>query len=176
MSPQAAAAVFPPQALTALGKVCDLAPLPALDDLTTARAREILAEVEVLVTGWGCPPLDAGVLASAPHLKAVVHAAGSVRGHVTDACWERGIEVSSAAAANALPVAEYTVAAIVLAAKRSFRQAAAYRTGTAQQGYPPGEDSGLSGSTVGVVLLLVLAHLVAGGDDPPVLEIGRAHV
>lgn len=53
MSPQAAAAVFPPQALTALGKVCDLAPLPALDDLTTARAREILAEVEVLVTGWG---------------------------------------------------------------------------------------------------------------------------
>ncbi|GGV76142.1 MULTISPECIES: hydroxyacid dehydrogenase [Streptomyces] len=127
MSPQAAAAVFPPQALTALGKVCDLAPLPALDDLTTARAREILAEVEVLVTGWGCPPLDAGVLASAPHLKAVVHAAGSVRGHVTDACWERGIEVSSAAAANALPVAEYTLGMILLYGKQVLERARAFR-------------------------------------------------
>jgi phosphoglycerate dehydrogenase-like enzyme len=107
--------------------VCDLAPLPALDDLTTARAREILAEVEVLVTGWGCPPLDAGVLASAPHLKAVVHAAGSVRGHVTDACWERGIEVSSAAAANALPVAEYTLGMILLYGKQVLERARAFR-------------------------------------------------
>ncbi|GHF82322.1 hydroxyacid dehydrogenase [Streptomyces thermodiastaticus] len=127
MSPQAAAAVFPPKALTALGKVCDLAPLPVLDDLTTVRAKEILAEAEVLVTGWGCPRLDAGVLASAPRLEAVVHAAGSVRGHVTDACWERGIEVSSAAAANALPVAEYTLGMILLYAKQVLERARAYR-------------------------------------------------
>ena len=85
-------------------------PPPVLDDLTTDRARAALADVELLVTGWGCPPLDTAVLDSAPRLRAVVHTAGSVRGHITEACWERGIEVSSAAAANALPVAEYTVA------------------------------------------------------------------
>ncbi|MFB9633798.1 hydroxyacid dehydrogenase [Streptomyces spiralis] len=127
MSAEAAAAVFTPRALAALRDVCDLAPLPVLDDLKTARAKGVLADVEVLVTGWGCPPLDAGVLAAAPRLKAVVHAAGSVRGHVTDACWDRGIEVSSAAAANALPVAEYTLAMILLHGKHVLERARDYR-------------------------------------------------
>ncbi len=127
MSPAAAAAVFTPPSLAALARVCDLAPLPVLDDLTTARARGVLADVEVLVTCWGCPRLDADVLAAAPRLKAVVHAAGSVRGHVTDACWERGIQVSSAAAANALPVAEYTLGMILLHGKHVLERARAYR-------------------------------------------------
>ncbi|MFI5675389.1 hydroxyacid dehydrogenase [Streptomyces cellulosae] len=128
MSQDAARAVLDPSSLDALGAICDLAPLPALDDLTTPRAREVLAEVEVLVTGWGCPPLDASVLRDAPRLRAVVHTAGSVRGFVTDACWERGIEVSSAAAANALPVAEYTLAMILLTGKRVLERARDYRT------------------------------------------------
>ncbi|WP_282796497.1 hydroxyacid dehydrogenase [Streptomyces sp. CC224B] len=127
MSARAAGAVFTPRALAALGEVCDLAPLPALDDLTTDRARGVLAGVDLLVTGWGCPPLDAAALAAAPRLKAVVHAAGSVRGHVTDACWERGIAVSSAAAANALPVAEYTLAMILLHGKHVLERARDYR-------------------------------------------------
>ncbi|MFF9814903.1 hydroxyacid dehydrogenase [Streptomyces sp. NPDC014006] len=127
MSRAAAAAVLDPEALAALGAVCDLAPPPVLDDLTTARARALLADAEVLVTGWGCPPLDEAVLAAAPRLRAVVHTAGSVRGHVTDACWERGIEVSSAAAANALPVAEYTLSMILLTGKRALERAREYR-------------------------------------------------
>ncbi|MET8472611.1 hydroxyacid dehydrogenase [Streptomyces sp. NPDC006422] len=127
MSPQAAAAVFTPRSMAALTEVCDLAPLPVLDDLTTPRAKELLADVEVLVTGWGCPPLDEAVLAAAPALKAVVHSAGSVRGHVTDACWERGIAVSSAAAANALPVAEYTLAMILLHGKHVLERARDFR-------------------------------------------------
>ncbi|MFG2957537.1 hydroxyacid dehydrogenase [Streptomyces sp. NPDC048291] len=127
MSPAAAAAVFAPPSPAALAEVCDLAPGPVLDDLTTPRAREVLADVEVLVTGWGCPPLDADVLASAPRLRAVVHAAGSVRAHITDACWDRGIEVSSAAAANALPVAEYTLGMILLHGKHVLERARDFR-------------------------------------------------
>jgi phosphoglycerate dehydrogenase-like enzyme len=127
MAQDAARAVLHPASLDALRALCDLAPLPALDDLTTPRAREVLADVEVLVTGWGCPPLDAAVLRDAPRLRAVVHTAGSVRGFVTDACWERGIEVSSAAAANALPVAEYTLAMILLTGKRVLERARDYR-------------------------------------------------
>ncbi|MFD7712148.1 hydroxyacid dehydrogenase [Streptomyces sp. NPDC059786] len=123
MGPAAAAAVFPPDALAALGRVCDLVPPPALDDFTTERARAVLRDVEILVTGWGCPALDASVLAAAPRLRAVVHSAGSVRAHVTAACWDRGVEVSSAAAANALPVAEYTVAMILLTGKRVLERA-----------------------------------------------------
>ncbi|MER5183503.1 hydroxyacid dehydrogenase [Streptomyces sp. NPDC002896] len=127
MSQAAAAAVLDPPSLAALDEVCDLAPLPVLDDFTTDRARTVLAEVELLVTGWGCPRLDETVLDAAPRLRAVVHTAGSVRPHITDACWERGIEVSSAASANALPVAEYTVAMILLAGKRVLERARDFR-------------------------------------------------
>ncbi|PWJ08232.1 hydroxyacid dehydrogenase [Streptomyces sp. NWU49] len=127
MSPDVASAVLDAESLARLAAVCDLAPHPALEDLTTPQARTLLAGADLLVTGWGCPPLDADVLRAAPRLRAVVHTAGSVRGHVTDACWERGVEVSSAAAANALPVAEYTLAMILLTGKRVLEAARDYR-------------------------------------------------
>ncbi|MBW8705989.1 Hydroxypyruvate reductase [Streptomyces sp. MBT84] len=127
MSQEAAAAVLDRESLDALTAVCDLA-LPVLDDLTTPAAVAVLADVDVLVTGWGCPPLDEAVLRSAPRLRAVVHTAGSVRHHITEACWERGIEVSSAAAANAVPVAEYTLAMILLTGKHVLERARDYRT------------------------------------------------
>ncbi|MDA4889077.1 hydroxyacid dehydrogenase [Streptomyces sp. MS2A] len=127
MSPDAASAVLDPESLAAFRRVCDLAPFPVLDDLTTARAKSVLADVELLITGWGCPPLDAEALRSAPRLRAVVHTAGSVRGHVTEACWERGVEVSSAAAANALPVAEYTLGMILLTGKQVLERARDFR-------------------------------------------------
>jgi phosphoglycerate dehydrogenase-like enzyme len=113
--------------LARLGSLCRLddgKPLTRLDD---ERAEALLPRVEVLLTGWGCPPLDAAVLERAPGLRAVVHAAGTVKNHVTPACFERGILVSCAAAANALPVAEYTLAAILFANKRVFRLRNRYR-------------------------------------------------
>jgi phosphoglycerate dehydrogenase-like enzyme len=73
---------------------------------------------EVLITSWGCPPLDADVLAHAPRLRAVLHAAGSVRGHVSQAVFDRGIRVTTAAGANAEPVARYTLAAILWSVKK----------------------------------------------------------
>ncbi|MEU1220969.1 hydroxyacid dehydrogenase [Streptomyces microflavus] len=86
-----------------------------------------LAGAELLITCWGAPPLTAGVLAAAPRLRAVVHAAGSVKHHITPACWDRGIQVTSAASANALPVAEYTLAAILFAGKNVLGTAHRYR-------------------------------------------------
>lgn len=102
----------------------DPKPLARLDD---ERGRALLSRAEILLTGWGCPSLDAEVLAHAPALCAVVHAAGTVKNHVTPACFERGLRVSCAAAANALPVAEYTLAAILFANKRVFRLQQRYR-------------------------------------------------
>ncbi|MFF1376333.1 hydroxyacid dehydrogenase [Streptomyces sp. NPDC058308] len=127
MSQAAADAVLEQPVLDALAGATTLEPPPVLDDFGTDRARAVLAETELLVTGWGCPPLTTEVLAHAPRLRAVAHTAGSVRAHVTDACWERGIDVSSAAAANALPVAEYTVAMILLTGKRVLESARSYR-------------------------------------------------
>jgi phosphoglycerate dehydrogenase-like enzyme len=86
----------------------------ALDDFDGAAD---LAGVEVLVTAWGCPPLDDAALARMPSLRAVVHAAGSVKHLVTPAVWQRQIRVTSGAALNARPVAEFTLGAVLWAGK-----------------------------------------------------------
>ncbi|MEU0486438.1 hydroxyacid dehydrogenase [Streptosporangium sp. NPDC006013] len=113
-------------------------------------------DVEILITGWGCPRIDADVLAAAPRLRAVVHAAGSVKGHLTAEVFDRGLAVSSAAEANALPVAEFTLAMLVLAAKQVIVKARAYSTrGWSGDPLPgvatPSEGGGLIGAVVGVI-------------------------
>ncbi|MFC7220843.1 hydroxyacid dehydrogenase [Streptomyces polyrhachis] len=115
-------------ALDRLAEAADLDPDLLVEDFGSLapHAAGELAAAEVLLTHWGAPPLTPAALATMPRLRAVVHAAGSVKHHVTDAVWARGIAVSSAAAANALPVAEYTVAAILFSGKRVLDSARAY--------------------------------------------------
>ncbi|MEV8568489.1 hydroxyacid dehydrogenase [Streptomyces sp. NPDC051322] len=111
-----------------------------------------LAGAEVLFTCWGATRLTPRILDAAPRLRAVVHAAGSVKHHITDACWERGITVTSAAAANALPVAEYTLAAILLANKRVLQSAHRYRAVRGEHDWRDELDgAGNYRRTVGVV-------------------------
>ncbi|MBT2395933.1 hydroxyacid dehydrogenase [Streptomyces sp. ISL-100] len=129
MSAETRAAVFGRHALHRLDRIAELDPGLLVTDFTDPDdvQRRRLYEAEVLLTGWGCPPLDRAALRRMPELKAVVHAAGSVKHHITEACWQRGIAVTTAAAANALPVAEYTVAAVLFANKRVLDGAHAYR-------------------------------------------------
>ncbi|MEV0094139.1 hydroxyacid dehydrogenase [Streptomyces sp. NPDC050738] len=145
-------ALFDEEAYARLAQVADTDPSVVVRDFADPAHTARLAEAEVLFSGWGCPPLTAEVLERMPKLRAVVHAAGSVKHHITDACWERGITVSSAAGVNALPVAEYTVAAILFAGKRVLPAAAAYRT--ARTWISPIDVIGTGGNfrrTVGVV-------------------------
>ncbi|MGW1776113.1 hydroxyacid dehydrogenase [Streptomyces sp. NPDC002104] len=131
MSAGTRAAVLGDRILPELARVADVDPGLLLTDFGSACSEEALrrrlAVTEVLFTGWGCPPLDARALELMPRLRAVVHAAGSVKHHVTQACWDRGLLVSSSAAANALPVAEYTLGAILFSNKRVLDFAHAYR-------------------------------------------------
>jgi phosphoglycerate dehydrogenase-like enzyme len=90
-------------------------------------AGELLREVEVLVTGWGAPRVSADALALMPALRLIAHVAGSVKGIVDPVVWERGVLVTSAAHANAIPVAEYTLAAILFSNKRVLRLREFYR-------------------------------------------------
>jgi phosphoglycerate dehydrogenase-like enzyme len=90
----------------------------AAHELGSPAVRRRLAEVEVLITSWGCPMLDEAVLRDAPRLRAVLHAAGTVRMHVGEAVFERGALVTTAADANAEPVAQFTMAAVVWSFKK----------------------------------------------------------
>ncbi|MCK2215637.1 hydroxyacid dehydrogenase [Actinomadura sp. ATCC 31491] len=127
MAPHVAGRLITAEVRERLVALADVDPALVAGDFADPRVAAALAEAEVLYTGWHCPPITAEVLAAAPRLRAIVHAAGSVKHHVTDACWRRGLLVSSAAAANAEPVAEYTLAAILFAGKRVPDIARLYR-------------------------------------------------
>ncbi|MEU3465905.1 hydroxyacid dehydrogenase [Streptomyces sp. NPDC006733] len=127
MDPTVAARLFGPRERARLNELTRIDPDRVLTDFTDPAARALLAETEVLITGWQCPLLDGEALRAAPSLRAVVHAAGSVKGHLTLDVWDRGITVATAAAGNALPVAEFTLAAILFANKRVLPIARSYR-------------------------------------------------
>lgn len=80
--------------------------------------------VEVLFSTWGMPELRPEQLAKLPSLKAVFYAAGSVKKFAAPLL-DAGITVCSAWKANAVPVAEFAVAHILLACKGFFRNSAA---------------------------------------------------
>lgn len=89
--------------------------------LDTPEARDALAQAEVLITGWGAAPLTDRHLDAAPRLRYVLHAGGQAAPLLPESASDRGIQASNAGWINAIPVAEFTVAMIVLANKQAFR-------------------------------------------------------
>ncbi|WP_405436055.1 hydroxyacid dehydrogenase [Streptomyces avidinii] len=128
MSPELRPRLLDAAADRRLREVALLETESVVDDFGRPDAAAVLSEAEVLLTCWGAPAVDARVLAVAPRLRAVVHAAGSVKQLVTEACWDRGIVVSCAAAANSAPVAEYTVAMVLISNKRVMQLREEYRS------------------------------------------------
>ncbi|WP_405895902.1 hydroxyacid dehydrogenase [Streptomyces sp. NBC_00104] len=120
--------LFPAPLMTRLRQLVTIDPGLVVQDFTDPAALRALTRAEVLVTGWGCPRVGADVLDAAPRLRTVLHAAGSVRGLIGETVWERGLTVSSAVLANALPVAEYTLAAVLFAGKDVFGLRERFRT------------------------------------------------
>lgn len=125
---------------------------------TSASIKENLAllrEVEVIFSGWGCPQFDAAFLAAAPQLKVLFYGAGSVRGIITDATWERGVQVTNANYANGLSVAEYTLATILLASKQALQLGLA----TKLAGHYPAARGTMAGNYRSVVGLVSLGQI-----------------
>ena len=80
------------------------------------------ADTEYIFSTWGMPSFtEEEIKTYLPALKAVFYGAGSVQGFARPFL-HSGVKVFSAWAANAVPVAEYTVAQIILAGKDFFVQ------------------------------------------------------
>ncbi|MER6786129.1 hydroxyacid dehydrogenase [Streptomyces sp. NPDC000658] len=143
--------LFPEPLMARLRRTAEIDTALVVSDFSDPAAVTALADAEVLITGWGCPRLDEGAAASAPRLRTVLHAAGSVRSLVGETLWERGVAVSSAVTGNAVPVAEYTLAMILLAGKDVFAHRERFRRTHAQPTPAETATTGNLGRTVGVI-------------------------
>lgn len=163
--------VFPASLREELHRTVELLDERPLQSLQDAPARH-LERAEVLITSWGAVCVDAAVLARAPKLRGVFHAAGSIKSVVGDAAWRAGLDVTSAVQVGAGPVIDYTVAMVTLSAHRALPLARAY----SRSGFPSVRGRrGRYGLKIGVVGASaigrgVIERLIADGWDVAVYD------
>lgn len=160
LDPDALGIVYAPEDRRALADLLDLADDTVLTPENWREHRALLGDAEIILSGWKSPVYDAEFLAAAPRLRAVFYAAGSVRYCTPEAFWDRGIVISSAYAANAVPVAEYTVSVCILALKQFWRRAALARRGEGW-GDHTRPIPGAFRATIGLVSFGMIARKVA---------------
>lgn len=116
-----------------------------------------LRDVEVMFATWGIPTLTAERLDAMPRLKAIFYAAGTVK-QFAEPALKRGIRVVSAWRANGIPVAEFTLAQILLSTKGYFANSRAY-TGPSTRSVAP-TGLGNFGQTVAILGAGAIGRLV----------------
>lgn len=131
---------------------------PLYTEKTIRENLSVLQDIDVIFSGWGAPKLDEEFMNAAPNLKAVFYGAGSIKHIVTDAFWDRDIVITSAYAANAIPVSEYTLSQILFSLKRGWYYmlyAKEHKRHAIKQYMP-----GAYGSTVGLISLGMIGRRV----------------
>jgi len=93
-----------------------------------------LQQVELVFSTWGMLQLSEEQIAQLPALKAVFYAAGSVQDFARPFL-NQGVKVVSAWGANAVPVAQFTLAQIILAAKGYFMAERICRTSAGRESF-----------------------------------------
>ncbi len=132
---------------------------PFLTSETWREATPEQREAKIIFSGWGMPKADEEFLGTFPQLKAIFYGAGSIRGFETPALWDRGILVTGAAIANAVPVAEFSLSQILFCLKHGWHYASLSKASElrSQKTPPPGNY----GSTVGLLSLGMIGRMVA---------------
>lgn len=121
--------LFRPEAWQSLAEFADAIHHIGDDPATKSDLLTLLASADACLTSWDVAPLDAEVLAAAPRLRAMAHMGGSVKRFVSEAAWERGLHITSAAPALARDVAETTVGLMIVGMKRVWPLAEHVRQG-----------------------------------------------
>jgi phosphoglycerate dehydrogenase-like enzyme len=130
------------------------------------RSPALLSEVEIIMSGWHGPRLDREFLEAAPKLEAFFYAGGCTRSLAVPEDWRREIVICSSIHANSIPVAEYTMAQIILCLKQVYQATNSYRQDL-EKTYSTRNVAGAYGGKVGLVglgntsriLLQLLKHL-----------------
>jgi phosphoglycerate dehydrogenase-like enzyme len=149
--------IYGPQEREDICRLVDM-PDPPQTRASIVDSPELLRNMDVMFSGWGAPVLDDEFLARAPRLKAVFYGSGSVATVMTHSAWARGIIVTTASAANAIPVAEYTLGTILFSLKHGWlmsRKTRQSRNFAQRDGIP-----GAYGSTIGLVSVGMIARIL----------------
>ena len=150
--------IYSQQAQRNIAGIVDLLYGSAIPREMVCNYPELLKGVEVIFSGWGGPLMNADFLAHAPSLRAVFYGAGSVRYMLSPEFWENGCRITSAYSMNAIPVAEFTVAQIILSLKHFWQMSRRMHTerGNGGRYAPPGAYK----KTVGIVSLGLIGRKV----------------
>ncbi len=118
-------------------------------------------DAALIFSTWGMPAPGADEIARRfPSLRAVFYAAGSVQGFARPFL-ESGVRVFSAWHANAVPVAEYALAQILLATKGMFGAQAAMRESRARAAAIAAAHPGMYDVKIGLLGCGAIGRLVA---------------
>lgn len=135
-------------------------------------APEKFKDVEYIFSTWGMP--GGGELKLTeylPSLKALFYAAGSIR-YFANEYFEKGVRITSAFAANAVPVAEFTVGQILLADKGFFHSSMLAKAGDYQRAQQiAGKHAGNYDAKIGIIGVGMIGRKVIELLKPYRLEI-----
>jgi phosphoglycerate dehydrogenase-like enzyme len=152
--------VWPEDRVQRIKDRCELYPHPIHIDNLEEHA-DILSKVDVAFSTWGIPEFDEDMLKKMPRLKSLFYAAGSVQKFARPFLHQE-IRVFSAWVANGIPVAEFSLAQILLSCKGYFRNTRDYHSpagiqdkGSAYKG------PGIYNSTVALIGFGVIARKLA---------------
>lgn len=109
-SPSLRERLFAPEVEERLRALGDLTLNPEEKNYSKEELADLVPGHDAVITSWGSPQFTPEVLERADKLRVISHAAGTVKGVVTPAVFERGIAVCSSQPAMAVSVAAMTVA------------------------------------------------------------------
>jgi len=164
MNPAEWGRIYPPAIQADMARMVHVL-APVLTPEEALARPDLLGQTDILISGWGGPKLNQQFLKLAPNLKAVFYGAGAVGHMLTEAFWERQIVVTTANAMNAIPVAEFSLAHILLGLKRAWQQALETKRRRAFV-LPQLPVAGAYQSTVGLISLSTIGRLVLQRLEP----------
>ena len=141
--------IFKPEDIEILGQFGEVVCNPDEKDPDTNRAKELVKDANIIITSWGCPQLTKEVLDQAPEAELIIHAAGTVKGIVSDVVWERGIRVSGCAQAIGIGVAETALGFTIASMKNMWNLSQSLKQGNWAEGKDKVRE--VYGITVGVI-------------------------
>lgn len=97
--------------------------------------RQLVTDADIAITSWGCPMFTEELLEYACNLKAIIHAAGSVKDIVSKSVWRRGIRVANSAEPLGRGVAETALGLTLLSVKNIWRLSRNIAAGGWSEGY-----------------------------------------